>query len=305
MNTLTSYLKSRGISPEVASEFGLMVADHHQLGKCIQIPVLDENGNFVFNKYRRSPMSQEGPKYIYDKGGSVQLYGWHLAKKSKTILLLEGEFDCLVAWSNKIPAVSSTGGAMSFRPEWAEMLADKKVVICYDNDEAGAKGMVRILSQLPNAYVVFIPDKPNVKDITDYVANGGDIRELLKTARQYKTVAEVQDDRAVRLATWQSVFFHDAFIAQKLSEARRVEVGDRQGGDDILKAKQYPIQNLVKFNSQNKACCLWHEEKTPSMHYYQDTNTVHCFGCGKTADAIDVYRAKHNCTFKEAVKKLK
>jgi hypothetical protein len=72
---------------------------------------------------------------------------------------------------------------------------------------------------------------------------------------------------------------------------------------DIDKAKQYPIDQLIKFRG-GFAKCIWHEEKTASMKYYEKTNSVHCFSCGKSGDAIDVCRQINNCSFKEAIKKL-
>jgi DNA primase len=71
----------------------------------------------------------------------------------------------------------------------------------------------------------------------------------------------------------------------------------------VIRAKEYPIDELIKF-SQGKARCLWHNEKTGSMHFYKETNRVHCFGCGKGGDAIDVYMALNNVAFKDAVEKL-
>lgn len=34
-----------------------------------------------------------------------------------------------------------------------------------------------------------------------------------------------------------------------------------------------------------------HEDSDPSAHYYADTHTVHCFGCGKTVDVFDLVGA--------------
>lgn len=74
--------------------------------------------------------------------------------------------------------------------------------------------------------------------------------------------------------------------------------------DMVLRAKQYPIGSLVSFGRDKKAGCLWHDDKTPSMHYYADTNSVYCFACAKGGDAIDVYRALYGVSFGQAVKAL-
>lgn len=72
----------------------------------------------------------------------------------------------------------------------------------------------------------------------------------------------------------------------------------------IARAKEYPIIELIDFNRQGTRLCLWHQEKTPSLHYNKKNNRVHCFGCGKNADSIDVYQHEHNCDFITAVNAL-
>lgn len=71
----------------------------------------------------------------------------------------------------------------------------------------------------------------------------------------------------------------------------------------IERAKQYPINKLIEFQ-HNFACCINHKEKTPSMKYYPDTNTVFCFGCEWTGDAIAVQQKLRNITFRQAILSL-
>lgn len=52
-----------------------------------------------------------------------------------------------------------------------------------------------------------------------------------------------------------------------------------------------------------KACCPYHGEDTPSFIYNKKNYTMHCFGCNKTVDLIDVLMEKGN-TFLEATKYL-
>lgn len=73
----------------------------------------------------------------------------------------------------------------------------------------------------------------------------------------------------------------------------------------IQRAKQYPIENLVKVNSQSSACCPLHTEKTPSFKVYRKHNRWWCYGsCATGGDSIDLYQKMHGVTFKEAVEKL-
>lgn len=73
---------------------------------------------------------------------------------------------------------------------------------------------------------------------------------------------------------------------------------------DIPKAKQFPIDQLLEFNSMGNAICRWHSEKTPSLHLDKKRNKAHCFGCGVDVDSIDVYMKIHTVSLPEAVKRL-
>lgn len=298
-NIVVNWFNNRKISESVLNEFGIYFD-----GEKIVIPVLNKEGTFLFNKYRCHPLRDVKPKYWYDKGSHIELYGWHKAKNETSILLTEGELDCITSWSANITAITSTGGAMSFQEEWAELLKDKDVTILFDNDVAGAQGMMRVLRYVPHAYVVFLPDIPNVKDISDYVSVGGNLSELLRTRKHFNNIEEIKEDRCNRLALFKSVFFHDAMIEEYEKPEPHIKQKNVVYGTDVEKARQYPIDNLIKFNTQGNAKCIFHHEKSASMHYYKDNERVYCFGCGKSADAIDVYRHLHNCSFKEAVKSL-
>ena len=301
---MIDWLQKRGITEHVLSLFDIYTGPHHILGECIHIPVADSEGKIIFKKYRRSPFSEEGDKYLYDTGSRAQLYAWHHAKNHPRILICEGELDALLAWSNNIPAVSSTGGAMTFTHEWAQYMSKKEVIIAYDNDDAGAKGMVRTLGLIPHAKIVQIPDRPNVKDLTEYVMAGGNIHELLDTAVLFTSLEQVKEDRGRRIALFQSVRFHDAYI-QTHTPREYVALKNRKNAGIIDRAKEYPIPNMVQFAANHKALCLWHAEKTPSLHYYHKSNTCYCFGgCGRSFDSIDVYRAIHTCSFTHAVDEL-
>lgn len=73
---------------------------------------------------------------------------------------------------------------------------------------------------------------------------------------------------------------------------------------DIEQAKNYPITELMKFNTSNNAKCIFHTEKSASMHYYKKGNRVQCFGCERAEDAIGIYMQLYSVDFLTAVKAL-
>lgn len=298
-NILLNWLSTRGISDGTIELFNITTADHYDMGECIKIPI-DDTG---LSKYRRNPAQNIKPKYTADKGLKATLYGWQHAKNHKQILVTEGELDTLIAWSNNIPAVSSTAGALTFLDEWIELLRDKEVTLCFDNDETGADGMVKVLKRLPQAKVILIPQRPNIKDLTDYVQYGGDIHGLLRTAKYYSSIEDIKDEMADRISVFESVIFHDKYLDEMTPKFVPNSLVKPKDNSKLEKAKTYPINRLVDFKHK-KACCLWHNEKTPSMAYYPNTNSVYCFGCGKYGDAVDVYKEIHSCDFKTAVTEL-
>ncbi|MBR1454831.1 MAG: hypothetical protein IJ593_09370 [Lachnospiraceae bacterium] len=49
---------------------------------------------------------------------------------------------------------------------------------------------------------------------------------------------------------------------------------------------EYP----VNFDVRPVVCCPLHDENTPSMRYYEETNSFYCFGCRKGGDVINLHR---------------
>ena len=254
-------------------------------------------------------MDDSKPKYLYDAGGTVSLFGLDKLKcEQNDVVITEGELDSLVLWSKNIQAVSSTGGAMTFREEWIEELKSMchgTIYLAFDNDDAGSEGMVRVLKHLPEAKVIFIPEQPDVKDISDFVSKGGDFHALMATAKSYADITAVEEDMQQRRAQWLPTRFHKKYIdANRPQQRTQSEASTYTGTDEVLRARSYPLENLVDFKGK-QAKCLWHKEKTPSLAHYPKTNSAYCWGsCGRAYDSIDAYRKKTGASFTKAVKEL-
>ena len=78
--------------------------------------------------------------------------------------------------------------------------------------------------------------------------------------------------------------------------------GVKFGNDDLKYAKYKPIENFLTFDRAGFTKCIWHSEKTPSLHKITGINRVYCFGCHKNASVIDVVMEIHQCKLPEALK---
>jgi DNA primase len=61
---------------------------------------------------------------------------------------------------------------------------------------------------------------------------------------------------------------------------------------------------VQKAGREYKACCPFHNEKTPSFTINDEKGFYHCFGCGEHGDAIRWMTEQRGLTFMDAVKEL-
>lgn len=326
---ILEYLKARAISEDVI-EMNSIGWD----GNRIVIPVYDRFGNFLFNKYRRSPFSEEGPKYTYDKGSSSALYHINVASRQKgPIIICEGELDCLVLETKGFRAITSTGGSMSFDEEWKDFFRGEEIILFYDSDDAGQKGMVHTLVALVQKVKVVTMGQEN-KDITDFVVSGGNLDEVMNetyevfipelkevpsdTKALKKKKSEIRDHidnllsqkREMDNKNKDTRFFeylidilsiHHEAIATRLIPHKGRNMADQ---NKVQRAISYPMQKLLVFDRQGFASCPLHTEDTPSCHLMKRSNKAYCFGCSRVIGPIDIIMHNEGLTFKEAVERL-
>jgi DNA primase len=72
----------------------------------------------------------------------------------------------------------------------------------------------------------------------------------------------------------------------------------------LLSAVIAPSVKLTKAGREWKACCPFHNEKTPSFTVNDDKGFYHCFGCGAHGDAIRFLTDARGLPFMDAVKEL-
>jgi len=299
----------------------------------LAIPIKDADGTFLFNKYRRSPWRDNGPKYRYPQGSTAQLYGAETLaslEKNTLVVICEGELDALALRSLGYVAVSTTGGSSTWKPEWEEHFKELNPVIMYDADQAGVEGALRVASMLPHASIAWL-EEGHGKDITDVIKAAGaeaiqraiDNRKIYRLAQEGMTnstnvgrlistrsvlnaerTALIQDRTRTQVLTEYAIAYVGRQINMYKDEERRkksVASGDTTG-DALERARRYPIAKLIKVGRMGFAQCVFHQEKTASLKVYPDH--VYCFGCSRRGDAIDIYMVLNNCDFKTAVAAL-
>src|SRR5215216_3744592 len=72
----------------------------------------------------------------------------------------------------------------------------------------------------------------------------------------------------------------------------------------LLSAVIAPSVKLIRAGREFKACCPFHQEKTPSFTVSDEKGFYHCFGCGAHGDAIRWLTDGRGLPFMDAVKEL-
>lgn len=67
------------------------------------------------------------------------------------------------------------------------------------------------------------------------------------------------------------------------------------------------LHDLFKFYGMHESTdshqmiCPFHEETNASAHYYDESDSLHCFACSKSWDLVDFYKDRENISLNEAV----
>lgn len=165
-------------------------------GQRYYIPVRDTENRCV-NIRRYKPDAKGADKMIsWREGfGKARLFPIHMLDTAAPVILFEGEMDCLLALQMGLNALTTTGGAGTWRDPWNDLFKDASVAICYDADDAGRKGAASVASKLApiarSVKVIEIPlSEPPGADFTDYIVGHGhsleDFHALLAAAPRFQ-----------------------------------------------------------------------------------------------------------------------
>jgi len=286
---IIEYLHTRGISNEIITL--------HRLGwngQRITIPVTNRDGVLVGFKLAKDPAdTSDSPKMLTTRGTSLELYGWErVLAKPQRLVICEGEFDRLVLETHGIGAVTSTGGAGAFRAEWAADFASiPEVFLCFDRDEAGRRGALRVGQCVPHAKIGALPDEVGPGgDVTDFFARLGrtrdDFDKLLEVATPVPAPPPALPVPAERPATDPG-----AFSLRIRALKQQTPIADVVG--------RYVRVRPSGLSWRGR--CLFHDDHDPSLMVYPEGGTFRCYGCGRHGDVIDFLMAVERVSFLRAL----
>lgn len=195
-----------GWSEDIIDCFGLRL---RQVGDetRIAIPIRNDQGQLV-NIRLYLPGAAENKLISWGKGfGKGKLFPAPPLPDDDPVIICEGEKDTLTALSHGFNAITQTCGVNSWSDKYNRFFQDHKVVIAYDNDDAGRKGAEKVAKQLAGtAASVWIIQWPPVmqdkQDVCDWFTTHGktaeEFRDLILDAKQVAKSGKTGRSRAER-----------------------------------------------------------------------------------------------------------
>lgn len=172
---------------------------------CLAIPVFKNKHLINVVRYNINKL-ENIPKVRYNENtNSGDIIPFDIWKNDfRTTIICEGEKDMIVARSHGFNAVTLTGGSQSsVQKEYFEYFKDRDVYICYDNDDAGKRGSLKLYKDLKkHCKSVAIIDISSVcseekEDVTDffvkYNMNSDDFKMLIKEHTSVPNEEQLKD----------------------------------------------------------------------------------------------------------------
>ena len=174
------------------------------LPRGIVIPTFDSSNRLWAIHVRRA---EGDPKYPHITGSKKSLWGSQNVDR-RCVFVFGGEFDAMLAEQEGALAGGScspsTGEGSAWSSAWTNHMLNADLIVgCYDNDDAGQRGVWRNVISTTGRAVSAPPFLDGSKDLTDYARNGGDVRAWMMALREtYLTAtdnAETLWERITRL----------------------------------------------------------------------------------------------------------
>lgn len=136
-------------------------------------------GELWYMKIRQGKDAKQ--KYVHIRGGRPALFGADNLTGADDVLLVEGEFDAMLAAQEigdvvGVATLGSAGKQLDIATWGGYFAGAKAILLAYDSDEAGKKGAENLSRLSKIVYKANVPKiREGDKDITDYWKAGGNL----------------------------------------------------------------------------------------------------------------------------------
>lgn len=233
----------RGLNDKTLAQYQIGMEDGHHY----TIPIYDENGDLVnIRFYDPTPGSRRKIWSETGYGSPPRLYPISVVNADpKSIGILAGEWDTLLALQYGFVVVTRTAGENTWHSEWGQWFRDKDVWICQDADDEGVRGNRKIARALENVAasikLVKLPFpivKKHGPDVTDVIMDKGPdaMQAAIDAAEPWGKGATASTDDI------ETVTVLDTFDSRRAGKPMRVIVtvkGRKEPG--------YTIPGIVRF----------------------------------------------------------
>jgi len=203
-------------------------------------------------------------KHLHQAGRIPYPINFDVLSDSTYVFIVEGPFDCMTLQQNGIASIGLLG-ANRMSQEIISSIIRHKVYIAFDSEpkQYGKKAAISISKKITSfdifPYIVKLPYEKEKVDINSFFMNNSvdDFRKIVQCATIFN---EKTQPKTIPNKTYKN----DISIVEIIS--RYIEI---EGTPNRYKAR-----------------CPFHEDDSPSLVIYPDTNTFFCFGCGAYGNPI-------------------
>lgn len=197
--------QERGLTTNILRQFRIGCDEYR-----ITIPIFDPAGQPT-NIRRYRPHASKSPKMVSHRAGDghPRLYPVSSLLTPGSIILCEGEWDALLLIQKGFNAITTTGGAGAWKPEWSQALAGRHVIIIFDvndkervGDIAAEQRAQELLGYDCTVQIVKLPLDNVGGDITDYFVKyslSGESLSKLITKTPYITASTTASTTATEV----------------------------------------------------------------------------------------------------------
>lgn len=254
-------IPDRGITADTCAKYGVrVVVKAHGIAQHVY-PYYDSAGNLVAQKIR----TVEGKRFDWTgHANKAGLFGQNLFPSSgKYITVCEGEIDAMSIYQmqgSQYPVVSvkhGAGGVKDIKEAYEYLNGFEYIVLCFDSDDAGNKGMSRIAEILPPKKVRIVKLPPDMKDANEFL-KAGKVEEfkrlwwkqeefrpadIVNIGDMFGRVMEYRKSHQYIPTPWQGL--NDIITGTRPGQIVIIAAGSGQGKSAILKTWMSYLQHTA------------------------------------------------------------